>query len=237
MKTQAPIALTVDDADHVRPGASGTPSDRPNELSELLAHRVVRQSLQPVVERLLALPAGGVFCIASAQADEGKTLVATALALMLSEETDRRTLLVDAHMQRPRIHVFFDAPESPGLADCLRDGRLAEAVSPAGKLSVLPAGRHDSGARLLFQTGTAKRLVEEMGRTYDVTLIDLPPLTSTSEAAALCDWSDGTILVVRANATRASAVATAVKMIGSQKILGVVLNQEQELPRWLQRLL
>jgi Mrp family chromosome partitioning ATPase len=107
-----------------------------------------------------------------------------------------------------------------------------------GTLSVLPAGGRNSGARLLFRTSAAKRLVEEMRETYDVTLIDLPPLMSAqNEAAALCDWSDGTIMVVRANATKASALAKAVAMIDSHKLLGVVLNQEQEdLPRWLQRL-
>ena len=69
-----------------------------------------------------------------------------------------------------------------------------------------------------------------MRKTYDIALIDLPPLTSSGEeAAALCDWSDGTIMVVRANATRAVGhTAKALETIDSRKLLGVVLNQEQD---------
>jgi len=209
------------------------------QLSELLASRVVRQALQPVAERLLAFPDGGVFCIASAEPDEGRTLVATALGLMLSETTDKNVLLVDAHTQRPCIHHLFGVPRTPGLAECLlEECRLQDAVCLVGTLSVLPAGRDDGRPRL-FRTATAKRLLEEIGKTYDLALIDLPPLAPTAaEAVALCDWADGTIMVVRANATRASAVAKAVEMIDSHKVLGVVLNQEQDdMPRWLQRLL
>jgi hypothetical protein len=34
-------------------------------LAQLLSSRVVRQALQPVAERLLAFPSGGIFCVAS----------------------------------------------------------------------------------------------------------------------------------------------------------------------------
>jgi len=210
-----------------------------DQLSDLLASRVVRQALQPVVERIGAVPGGGAFCVASAESDEGRTLVATTLALMLSEKRDRNVLLVDAHTQEACIHRLFDVPGSPGFTDCLLAERfLRDAVSSVGRLSVMPAGRDDGWPRL-FRTGAAKRLVEEIGKTYDLALIDLPPLTSTSaDAAALCDSADGTVMVVRANATKASAVAKAVEMIDSHKVLGVVLNREREdMPRWLQRLL
>jgi Mrp family chromosome partitioning ATPase len=207
-------------------------------LPELLASRVVRQALQPLAERILSLP-GSVFCIASAESGEGRTLVATALALMLSERTDRNVLLVDANTQRPCIHRLFGVSGSPGLADCLMgESHLQDAVSLVGTLSVLPAGRRND-TRLLFRTGASKRLLGEMGRTHDVTLVDLPPLTpDNEEATALCDWADGTIIVVRANVTKAPDVAKAVKVVEVEKLLGIVLNQEEEeLPSWLERLL
>jgi Mrp family chromosome partitioning ATPase len=191
-----------------------------------------------VAERLLAFPGGGIFCVASAEPDEGRTLVATALGLTLSEKTDRNVLLVDAHMQRPAIHELLGVPRAPGLADCLlEERRLQDGVSLVGTLSVLPAGRDGIRPRLL-RTATAKRLLEEIARKYDIALVDLPPLTPAADAAALCEWSNGTILVVRANATRASTLSGAVEMIDSNKVLGVVLNQEQDdMPRWLERLL
>ncbi|MGD0766418.1 MAG: CpsD/CapB family tyrosine-protein kinase [Dehalococcoidia bacterium] len=213
--------------------------DRGN-LFELLASPTVRQALRPVAERLLALSQnGGVFCVSSAQSAEGRTLVAATLGLMLSENADKNVLLVDAHLHKPLIHQLFGVPDSPGLADCVREEcLLGDAVRTVGTMRVLTSGKGKRPARLL-RTAAAKRLIEEIRKTYDVALIDLPPLTSSNEeAASLCEWSDGAIMVVRANATSASTVMRAAAMIDSRKLLGIVLNQEEsELPRWLQRLL
>jgi Mrp family chromosome partitioning ATPase len=214
-------------------------SDQSN-LLELLASPTVRQVLRPVAEKLLSLSqSGAVFCVCSARSGEGKTLVATVLSLILSEGMGKSVLLVDAHLQRPCVHRLLGVPDSPGLADCLREERsLQDAVNPVGTLGVLPSGGDGDPARL-FRTAAARRLIEEMRETYDLAIVDLPPLTpSNEEAAALCDWSDGAIMVVRANATSASAIKEAVRMIDPPKMLGVVLNREQpELPPWLQRLL
>jgi Mrp family chromosome partitioning ATPase len=146
-------------------------------------------------------------------------------------------LLVDANLRNPSIHSLFGLPDSLGLAGCLRgECHLLEAIGTVGPLRVLPAGRDENPERLL-QRAAAKDLVEQLRDTCDLVLIDLPPLTPRSDGATLCDWSDGTILVVRANATRASTVLTAVRELDRSKVLGVVLNQErQDLPRWLERL-
>jgi Mrp family chromosome partitioning ATPase len=217
-------------------------AERENErerLFELVASRAMRLALLPVAERLLALPPGSAFCIASAQPGEGRTLVAATLGLMLSEKTNKNVLIVDAHLDRPCLDRLFAVESLPGLAGYLREkGNLREAVGLVGTLSVLPAGRHEGRDRP-FRTAAAKRLLDEIRKTYDIALFDLPPLTSSrGDAAALCDWADGTIMVVRANATRAGEVAKALETIDSHKLVGVILNQEQdELPRWLQRLL
>jgi Mrp family chromosome partitioning ATPase len=225
------------------PGAMRIPGQEFGDqgtLLELLASPTVRQALRPVAERMLALsPNGGVFCVSSAQSADGKTLVAVTLSLILSEGMGKNVLLVDAHLQRPCIHRLLGLRGSPGLADCLREERpLQDAVNPVGTLGVLPSGRDKDPARL-FRTAAARRLIEEMRENYDLALVDLPPLTpSNEEAAVLCEWSDGAIMVVRANATSASTVKKAAAMIDSRKLLGIVLNQEEpELPPWLQRLL
>jgi len=222
-----------------RPQETSAPALREHDpLFALVTSPTVRRALQPVAERLLGQTQGGVFCVASAEPGEGRTVVAATLSLMLSESTEKGVLLVDAHLRNPSVRALFGLPDSPGLAECLRgECRFLPAVSTVGGLRVLPAGRDESPARL-FSTPAAKRLVEQLRDTCNLTLIDLPPLTSSSEAATLCDWSDGTIMVVRANSTRASTVLRAVEMIDRRKVVGVVLNRErQELPRWLERLL
>ena len=65
--------------------------------------------------------------VTSAVAAEGKTLTATNLALTLSHSYQRRVLLIDADLRRPRMHEMFALPNRPGLTDSLaspRDGKL-----------------------------------------------------------------------------------------------------------------
>ena len=57
--------------------------------------------------------------VASALAEEGKTLTAINLALTLSESFGRRVLLVDADMRRPGVNIVFGLAPSGGLGDAL----------------------------------------------------------------------------------------------------------------------
>jgi Mrp family chromosome partitioning ATPase len=206
-------------------------------LPLLVGSPAVRRALKPVAERLLA-EAGhaSVYAVTSAQPGEGKTLVAASLAVMLAEASDKKVLLIDANTRNRSIHQLFGLAAAPGLSDCLRgETRLAQVVSEVRGLNVLPAGKSADSARLLH-TGGAKQLLDEVRRSYQLALIDLPALTSGDEAVALCEWSDGAVMVVRANATRALAIQQALDTIDSRKLVGVVLNQEKPtLPRWLRR--
>jgi Mrp family chromosome partitioning ATPase len=208
-------------------------------LVELVAAPKLRQALRPLVERFLApAPRGsGVYCISSALVGEGKTLVSAALALMLTERSEKKVLLVDANLRRPGLHQLLGVSLSPGLADCIHgDCSAWDATSVVGTLCVLPGGADHDPSWLLRKAAT-KRLLEEARSTYDLTFIDLPPLPF-HETPSLVAWSDGLLLVVRANSTTASEVATALGPVDREKLLGVVLNREQpDLPRWLQRLL
>ncbi|MGD0114747.1 MAG: CpsD/CapB family tyrosine-protein kinase [Dehalococcoidia bacterium] len=206
-------------------------------LPLLVASPAVRRALQPVAQRLLAeARAASVYVVTSAQPGEGKTLVAASLGVILAETAGKKVLLIDADVRNRSINQLFGLAVSPGLGDCLRgQSTLQEAVSEVDKLHVLPAGGGDDSRRLLH-SGSAKQLLTEVRKRYDLAIVDLPPLLSNDEAVALCDWSDGAIMVVRANSTGSLAVQQALETIDSRKLVGVVLNQERPpLPRWLRR--
>ncbi len=56
--------------------------------------------------------------VTSAKPAEGKTTVATNLALSLAE-INRKVLLIDADLRRPKIHSLFGIPTEWGLRDML----------------------------------------------------------------------------------------------------------------------
>lgn len=208
-------------------------------LVELVASPSLRQALRPLAERFLAPESQGssVYCISSALTGEGKTLVSAALALMLTERSEKKVLLIDANLRRAGLHQLLGVPVSPGLADCIRGESSAwDATSVVGTLCVLPCGSDHDPSWLLRKAAT-KRLLDEARNSYDLTFIDLPPLSFT-EVPSLVGWSDGLLLVVKANSTTATQVAAALGLIDQEKLLGVVLNQQQpDLPQWLRRLL
>ena len=57
--------------------------------------------------------------VTSALPSEGKTLTATNLALTLSESYQRRVLVIDADLRRPRMHEMFALADRAGLTDSL----------------------------------------------------------------------------------------------------------------------
>ena len=58
--------------------------------------------------------------VTSALPGEGKTLVASNLALAFSTSYSRRVLLIDCDLRRPSVHLAFGLPPAPGLAESLK---------------------------------------------------------------------------------------------------------------------
>ena len=62
--------------------------------------------------------------------------------------------------------------------------------------------------------------------TYDIIVLDVPPLLEVTDTQALSGKLDGVILVVRAGVTQKAAVSRAVEMlkISKARLLGYVMN-------------
>jgi len=200
----------------------------------------VRESLRDLYDRLLAAGSerGGTFSITSAVAGEGKTLVALSLARLMADDLEKSVVIIDGHLRRPEVHNILEVPLLPGLAGCMRgECGVQDAAREVNGLWVLPAGGEFNPSRLL-RSATARSIVDEIRQAFDIAILDLPALLTTSEARVMAGWTDGVVIVVRADSTPAPAVLSAIESIERQKMLGVVLNgQMSRIPKWLDRLL
>jgi protein-tyrosine kinase len=168
-----------------------------------------------------------IVMIASAAAGEGKTLTATNLALTLSESYHKKVLLIDADLRKPALHKVFQLETASGLIDGLDAETNAKLVlrQVTPRLSVLPAGRPTSDPMAGLTSERMRHLLREAKETFDWVFLDTPPLMLLPDAHLLSLMVDGTVLVVRANATAHEAVKRAADVVGRNRIAGVVLNQ------------
>ena len=216
------------------------PADRPAAPRQLLVHpalveKVATPTGAPTValEQYRKLAAklhqwqldhdGKVIMLVSAVAGEGKTLTAVNLALTLSGSYKRRVLLIDCDLRRPTIHAAFQIPGTPGVSDIM-DRPEIPVVRVTDRLSVIPAGRLEGDPMGVLTSAAMTSLLEHARREYDWVLVDTAPLAVLPDANLLADHIDGAVLVVSAGETSFELVDTAIRVIGKDRILGVVLN-------------
>lgn len=178
-----------------------------------------------------AAPGGNVVMVTSAVAGEGKTFCSVSIAMSIAMERDRRVLLVDADLQRPRIAQVLGVPGGPGLTDLLENPSLELSdvllKTDVSRLSVLPAGsRHQYGTELLA-SDAMKNLVLELSERYPdrIVLFDSPPLLAATQAVVLAGLAGQIVVVVGAGSTSQEAVSEALALVDAQKPVGLVLNR------------
>ncbi len=245
--TEAPDAALFDAAWDVKePAATPPPKVADTSASRLapptgahfhpaLVEKVVAQNGAPTValEQYRKLAGrlhqwqldhdGKLIMMVSAVAGEGKTLTSVNLALTLSGSYKRRVLLIDCDLRRPTVHAAFQIPGSPGVADIMTRGEIP-VVRVTERLSVVPAGHLEGDPMGVLTSDAMTTLLAQARREYDWVILDTAPLAVLPDANLLADHVDGAVLVVSAGRTEFDLVDTAVKVIGRERLLGVVLN-------------
>jgi len=166
--------------------------------------------------------------VTSAGPGEGKTMVASTLAVALAQ-TGQRVLLVDCDLRRSRLHQVFGVSSDAGVTTSVMDhSRAASAPRPTlvPNLSVLPAGPAVATPAELLQSDSFRALLDELGTRFDRIVLDSSPVALVTDAAILASLADATILVARAGQTPRALAARAVAVLGDVgvKVAGTVLN-------------
>jgi capsular exopolysaccharide synthesis family protein len=237
--------LSVPELGAVPSASAGSQGFRPAAVSDQASEELaawqqrssqVAESFRDILASVLLANGQGdaprVIVVTSALAAEGKTMVASNLAVAMAR-TGKKVLLIDGDFRRPRLHQLFNVTQDYGLLDLLtadqRDYRdllsyvIHETSIPGAYLLV--SGPKAANPDLLLSEAMTG-LVGQARESFDMVIIDTAPMLEASDARLLGRISDGVILVVRAGGTSCD-VALKVKerlQADGVRVLGTVLN-------------
>ena len=169
--------------------------------------------------------------ITSALPGEGKSYIATNLAMSIATERDNTVLLVEADPGRPALAQLFGVSPGKGLMDLLVDPKLNVADvminTNVSRLSFIPVGTPQEHATELLASGAMERLVEQLASRYPdrIVIFDSAPLLAAPEARVLAGHMGQIVLVVEAEKTTHSATQQALAAVESCPLVMLVLNK------------
>lgn len=167
--------------------------------------------------------------LTSSYSGEGKSLIAINLAITIAVELNSYAMLVDCDLRNPTLSKWFGMTESRGLSDyLLGDDDLPGLMvkTQIDKLTLLTGGSTQDNPVELIASKRMVTLVNELKSRYNdrYIILDSSPVLATTEPNVLNNVVDGIIFVIRAGETPREWVKQAVKVLGKEKIIGVVLN-------------
>ncbi len=186
-----------------------------------------------------------VLGVTSAIDGEGKTTVALTLATMLTNDrvlagSSKRAgdiLIIDCNRGAAGAMQEFAVDSAPGLVQYLRQECPVESiVKPTflPHLWVLPSGGAVNNLSVLIRTSTMLELMNHLRERFDVIILDLPSILTTTDTHVLASLTDQLLLVVRSGATPRKLLTQALGELDRDKLLGMVLNDNRtDLPRWI----
>jgi capsular exopolysaccharide synthesis family protein len=166
--------------------------------------------------------------VTSAGPAEGKTTVATSIAIAIAQ-TGQSVCLVDCDLRKPRVHTVFGERNDTGVTTALLEpGQLPSLVvdTQIPNLKILRAGPTPPNPADLMHSEAFGRVLQELRAEFDRVVIDSPPIGFVTDGVILSTRVDATVLVVRALATRRDAAKRAMRSLRDvgATCAGFVLN-------------
>jgi len=183
-------------------------------------------SLKVQIEGMAADRPTQVISVCGAYMKDGKSLVASNLALSYAQDPGRRVLLLDCDLRNPNIQKYLGVPLEPGLINYLSDEGLEPYcyIRRMGSLFFMTVGGITNNAVELLSHPRMNELMDYLRKEFDTVVLDSAPLDLVSDTRILFRLVDGIVMVIRRAKTPFRSVERAFKTLDPDKLLGVVFN-------------
>lgn len=167
--------------------------------------------------------------VTSAGSEEGKSTTLANLAVTMAQ-AGKRVILVDCDLRRPSIHQIFNALNSSGLTDLVRDESLLANPplqdTPVANLKLLTSGQLPPNPSELLGSRRMDEIIAALLARTDMLLFDAPPIIAVTDAALLSAKVDGVLLIISAGKTKREHARKARALLEkvNARLIGTVLN-------------
>jgi len=169
--------------------------------------------------------------VTSSMSGEGKSSLASQLAVSIAKATGETVLLVDVDLRSPDQHHLFGLEMGPGAVGVLSGRVSLEAAvdrSLGSLVHVLPAGYLDASPHRILSPSALRDLLDhalnDVGYRY--VLFDTAPILSAGETLAVTAEVDVALLCVMRDVSRLDNVERTVRRLESTgaSLAGMVFN-------------
>ncbi|MBD2530220.1 polysaccharide biosynthesis tyrosine autokinase [Nostoc flagelliforme FACHB-838] len=166
--------------------------------------------------------------ITSALADEGKSALALGLA-MSAARLHKRVLLIDANLRDPSLHEQLNLPNEQGLStllasDATLPNQISLQYSGSAYIDILTAGPKPADPANLLSSPRMMELMAAFEQSYDLVLIDAPPVLGLVDAMLTASYCRSVVMVASIGIVTRSQLTQATAMLSKLNLIGVVAN-------------
>jgi polysaccharide biosynthesis transport protein len=220
-------------AGSLKPGAQSKAlvRQRPEMVSLTASSSIIAEAYRSLRTALLLSTPGSppkTIMVTSPKAKEGKTTTVCNLALSLAQ-SGKSVVIVDCDLRRPRIRKIFSQNGHRGLSEYLTGQLSLDEIietSEVPNLCIVNAGTVPPNPCELLGSERMSEAIEVLRETFDLVLIDTPPLMSVTDPLMLAPLVDGVVLVTHGGKSPPEILDKArrsLEMVRS-RVLGVVIN-------------
>jgi len=174
-------------------------------------------------------PTPKTIMVTSAIPGEGKSTVASNLAIAIALGKDEHVLLIECDLRRPSIAEIFGFRNRSGLTEYLMQEQEVDSLlhkTQIDGLTLMMGGRRPNNPSELLSSRLMMELLEEVRDRYKdrYIILDAPPAQVAAETGVLSKVVDGVIFVVRCGKSSRKVIRETLEKIDQEKLLGVVFN-------------
>lgn len=168
--------------------------------------------------------------VTSVLEDEGKSTVATNLALSMRKKHEK-VLLIDADLKKPSLHKILDYQhvEYTTINEVLEGSASFEDAMFTDEATglCLLLGRSGTDKSLDLLSGSEmEELLAKAKEAMDMVIIDTPPMSVASDTGSVAEFADAAVIVVRQDQTPVRMINDMIDELDASNasLLGCVLN-------------